>query len=45
MKFNIKSNQDGANQLLLQAAPILDDDTMLMGADVVRTLINYILPC
>ena len=37
MKFNLKANEDGANQALLANAPILDDDTMLLGADVVRT--------
>ena len=34
MKFNVKANQNGANQALLEDVPILDDDTMLMGADV-----------
>ena len=36
MKFNLKINPQGANQAFMRLAdiPILDDDTMLMGADV-----------
>ena len=35
LKFNLKMNHNGANQALIAKGAILDDDTMLMGADVV----------